>query len=101
VTTPAPDLPFATRPIRPDLATTLQQLKPGQKIKITQRVRVGDKSWTTEITGTFRALGSLATGISTDRIPHDDIIVPTLHFIKENQELSSVTLDEQTQIVIL
>jgi len=43
----------------------------------------------------------LVTGISTDRLPKDDIIVPTLHFLKDNQELSSVALDENSRVEIL
>ena len=40
----------------------------------------------------------LATGISTDRVPEDDIVVVTVHFTKENGELSSITLDDSSQI---
>jgi hypothetical protein len=43
----------------------------------------------------------LATGLSTDRVPEDDIIVPTVHFTKDNGELSSITLDEHTRIEVL
>jgi hypothetical protein len=95
------ELPFTTRTIRPELAAVLQKLRPGQRLRITQRVRVGDHVWTTTLTGVFRKLSSLATGISTQRDPHDDIVVPTLHFTKDNQELSSVALDEHSKIEIL
>jgi hypothetical protein len=43
----------------------------------------------------------LATGLSTDRVPEDDIIVPTVHFTKDNGELSSITLDEHSRIEVL
>ena len=94
-------IPSATRPVEPALAALLRSLKPGQRIRITQRVRVGLKQWTTTVTGTFRELNYLATGLATDRVPEDDIIVPIVHFTKENGELSSVTLDENSQIEIL
>src|SRR5207245_757561 len=92
---------IATRNLRPELAAVLQQLRPGQRIRITQTVRVGLRSWTANITGTFRELKSLATGLATDRGPEDDIVVPLLCFSKDNGELSSVTLDEHTKIEIV
>jgi hypothetical protein len=96
-----PDLPFTTRPIPAPMAEVLHRLQPGQRIRITQTIRVGSLSWTTTVTGVFRALQSLATGIATDRVPRDDIIVPTVHFLKDNQELSSVALDENSKLEIL
>jgi len=80
---------------------TLKKLQPGQRLRITQTVRVGSLSWPAVITGTFRRLDSLATGIATQRVPRDDILVGVLHFTKDNQEMSSVTFDENTHIEIL
>jgi hypothetical protein len=97
----SPAVPYTSRPIRADLLAVLGQLKPGMKIKITQTVRVGLKSWPAVVTGTFRHVDSLATGLATERDPHDDIIVPIVHFTKENGELSSVALDENTQIELV
>ena len=101
MTEPAPDLPFTTMKIKPELAAILRQLRAGQKLRVTQTVRVGSKSWPAVVTGTFRHLSSLATGISTQRLPQDDIIVPTLHLTKDNQELTSLALDEHTRIEVL
>ena len=100
MSTPA-NLVSSTRPIAPALQALLQSLKPGQKIRITQTVRVGVKSWTTTTTGTFRAVHYLATGLATERVPEDDIVVVTVHFTKENGELSSVCLDERSQIELI
>ena len=90
-----------SRPIVPALWSVLQSLQPGQRIRITQTVRVGLKSWPATVTGTFRDLRTLATSLATDRVPEDDIIVATLHFTKDNGELSSVTLDEHTKVEIV
>jgi len=49
------------------------------------------------VIGTFRHLDSLATGLATERVPEDDIIIPIVHFTKDNGELTSVTLDEQSK----
>jgi hypothetical protein len=89
---------FATRPIRPELQALLDGLQPGQRLRITQTVRVGMKSWPAVVTGTFRHVDSLATGLATDRVPADDIVVPIIHFTKDNGELSSIALDENTVV---
>ena len=91
----------STRPIDPALAAVLRSLKPGQRLRITQTIRVGFKQWTTTVTGIFRALNYLATGLATERVPQDDIVVVTVHFIKDNSELSSVTLDEQSKVEVV
>jgi hypothetical protein len=94
--------PSATRPVRPELARLLQSLKPGQPIRIIQRVRVGSTAtWQAPVDGTFRHVNFLATGLATDRVPEDDIVVVTVHFTKANGELSSITLDENSQIEVL
>jgi len=94
-------LPSSTRPVRPELAALVKSLQPGQRIRITQTVRVGRESWPATVEGTFRGTDYLATGLATQRVPEDDIIVPMVHFTKDNRELSSVTLDEHSKIEIL
>jgi len=96
--TPAvPGLVPTTHPLLPQTVAVLAQLKPGDRIRITHTVRItSTHHWKTTVTGTFRALQSLITGLATDRLPQDDVIVPTVHFTKDNGELSSVALDEQT-----
>lgn len=93
-------IPSATRPVRPALAALLRDLKPDQRIKITQTVRVGAKEWTTTVTGKYRGYDFLATGLSTHRVKADDIVVVSVHFTKDNGELSSVTLDEKSAIEV-
>jgi hypothetical protein len=97
--TPA-DLRLPTRPIDPNLVQVLRGLKPGQRIKVTQTVRVGSRKWTTTTEGAFRGVNYLATGLSTERVPEDDVVVPLVHFTKDNGELGTVTLDEHTQISV-
>lgn len=92
---------ITSRPIRPDLIDVLGKLQPGQRIRITQTVRVGLKSWPAIVTGTFRGLNTLVTGLATDRVPEDDIIVATIHFTKDTGELSSVAVDENTNVEIV
>jgi len=90
-----------TRIIDPALQALLGALKVGQRIKITHAVRVGDRTWSAVREGTFRDLNYLATGLSTDRVPADDIVVPTIHFTKDGGELSSMSLDENTKVELM
>ena len=95
---PAITVTSATGKIRPELANFLASLQPGQTIKITQSIRVGARKWTTTTGGVYRGLDYLATGLATQRVPEDDIVVPVVHFTKENGELSSISLDEHTKV---
>jgi hypothetical protein len=78
-----------------------ENLRPGQRVKITQRVRVGLRSWPATVTGTVREVQLLITGLATERAADDLVAVPTVHFVKDNGELSSITVDENTQIEVL
>ena len=100
MTTPA-TITSPTRRITAAQIAILRALQPGQKIKVVQTVRVGSRKWTTEVTGHFRTLNYLATGVTTERIPEDDVIVPMLHFTKENGELTSIAVDENSVISVV
>jgi hypothetical protein len=101
--TPSPStMPSSTRPVRAALAAVLRSLKPGQRVRITQTVRMNcRREWKTTVEGTFRGVNYLATGIATQRVPADDIVVVTVHFTKDNGELSSVTLDDHSEIAVV
>lgn len=90
-----------TRRISQQQIDLLRSLTAGQKVRITQTVRVGAKKWQTTVDGEFRGLKYLATGVTTDRVPEDDVIVPTLHFTKPNGELSSIAVDENSVIAVI
>lgn len=92
------DLMLPTKQLDPAVKQLVMSLKPGDKIRIVQKIRVGAKTWTATAAGTFRDVNYLSTGLSTDRVPEDDIVVPTIHFTKDNGELSSVSMDENTQV---
>ena len=92
------DIVSTTRRLDPALVKLLQSLNAGDAIRVTQTVRVGAKTWTTTADGTFRGINYLATGVTTDRVPEDDIVVPTVHFLKANGELTSISIDEKTAV---
>jgi hypothetical protein len=94
----SPPITSATQKVNQQLADLLAALTPGQRIRITQRVRVGARTWPAKVEGVFRSVDYLATGLATERVREDDIVVPVVHFTKANGELTSVTIDEHTKI---
>src|ERR1700710_2356213 len=102
MTQPTSPLLSATRRIDPKLVELIRVLTPGQRIRITQTVRVGSTgTWPAVVEGVYRNVNYLSTGLSTDRVPEDDIVVVAVHFTKDNDELSSITLDERSQIELV
>ena len=100
--TNARKFPYTTRPIPAEVMARLEQLQPGQRVRITQTVKVGStKTWTFSVEGAFRHADSLATGLATDRLRQDDIVIPVIHFTKDNHEMSSVAVDEHTNIEVV
>ena len=88
-----------TRRIDPALVEFLRSLKPGDAIRVTQTVRIGARKWETTVEGAFREIAYLKTGITTERVPEDDLVVPLVRFTKPNGELTSISLDEKTKVV--
>jgi hypothetical protein len=87
-----------TRRLDPALVELLRGLKPGDRIRLTQAVRVGSRKWEATTDGTFREIAYLETGVTTDRVKEDDIVVPVVRFTKPNGELSSISIDENTRV---
>lgn len=87
-----------TRTLDAGILNTLKSLKVGDRITVTQTVRVGAKTWPAEATGVYRGINYLSTGVTTERVKEDDIVLPTVHFTKDNGELASICLDEHTKL---
>ena len=85
-----------TRKLEPALLDLLKSLSAGDRIRVVQKVKCGHKAWTAEAIGAFRGINYLSTGVTTERVKEDDIILPTVHFTKDNGELTSICLDEHT-----
>ncbi|WP_439629893.1 hypothetical protein [Gemmata sp.] len=88
-----------TRRLDPAQVDVIRGLRPGDKIRVTQQVRVGAKKWDATAEGEFRGIAYLETGVTTERVKEDDLVVPVVRFTKPNGELSSITLDEHTRVV--
>ena len=60
----------ASRLLDPGVVKLVQVLQPGDRIRITQSVRVGhQRQWTTTVEGGFRNVNYLAVGLTTERAP--------------------------------
>jgi hypothetical protein len=90
-----------TRRLAPDFVKLLRSLKPGDSIRIVQTIRVGSRKWESRTDGVFREIAYLQTGITTERVKEDDLVVPIVRFTKPNGELSSISIDENTQVTRL
>jgi hypothetical protein len=87
-----------TRRLDPKFVELLRSLKPGDSIRIVQTVRVGSRKWNATAEGKFRGIAYLETGITTERVKEDDLVVPVVRFTKPNGELSSISLDEHSKV---
>jgi hypothetical protein len=67
-------------------------------IKVTQTVRVGAKRWEAVAEGAFNGVAYLETGVTTERVEEDDLVVPVVKFTKANGERSSISIDENTRV---
>jgi hypothetical protein len=97
----AKSIHLPTRELSEGVLNTLKSLKAGDRIKVVQTVRVGAKTWPAEAVGVYRGINYLSTGVTTERVKEDDIVLPTVHFTKDNGELASICLDEKTTITKL
>ena len=94
----AENIVLPTRRLDPAQADLLKSLKAGDRIKVVKTVRVGAKKWEATAEGVFRDLGYLQTGITTERVKEDDLVVPVVRFTKPNGELTSISIDENTKV---
>ena len=102
MSTARPDrIVLPTRRLDPALVELLRGLNPGDRIRVIQTVRVGARKWEATTDGTFREIAYLETGVTTDRVKEDDLVVPVVRFTKPNGELSSISIDEHTRVTKL
>jgi hypothetical protein len=87
-----------TRRLDPAQVELLRSLKPGDRVRLVQTVRVGSRTWPAQTDGVFRSIAYLETGVPTERIMADDLVVPVVRFTKPNGELTSIAIDENTKV---
>lgn len=77
-----------------------EALRPGDRVKITQRVKVGQKVWTTTVTGTVERTERRREGLNVKR-NFDDKAFADLILLKKDgpvPEETTVALDEFTRV---
>ena len=92
---------YASRPPKPEVLAVLEKLQPGQRINITQIVRVGIQDLAGRRHRRLSPRRFLGDRPGDRAYAPDDIIVPVVHFTKDNQEMSSIAVDEHTKIEIV
>jgi hypothetical protein len=77
-----------------------EALQPGDRVKITQRVRVGSQSWTTSVTGTVERTERRREGLNVKRNFDDKAFADLIVLRKDGEiaEVTTVTLDEWTRV---
>lgn len=77
-----------------------EALRPGDHIKITQRIKVGLKVWTTSVTGSVERIERRREGLAVKRNYDDKAFADLIVLKKEGPvaEETTVALDEYTQI---
>jgi hypothetical protein len=79
---------------------SFEALKPGDHVKITQRIKVGLKIWTTTVTGTVERTERRREGLAVKRNFDDKAFADLILLRKDGPagEETTVAMDEYTQI---
>lgn len=86
----------------PDARAVFNSLGEGDRIKVTQVVRVGSRRWTTTTSGTVVSHSRLRSGLHFDRAADDPVFTDTILLERDaDGELTTVSLDEQTTLELL
>jgi hypothetical protein len=84
-----------------DARSVFASLREGDRIKVTQEVRVGSRRWRTTTTGTVVKTERLRSGLHFNRAADDPVYSDTILLKRDDGELTTVNLDEQTQLEVL
>jgi ribosomal protein L19 len=75
-----------------------EALRPGDQIRVTQRIKVGLKVWTTNVAGTVEKIERRRNGLHVKRNFDDAAFQDLILLRKPDGEQTTVTLDEFTLI---
>ena len=84
----------------PSTIIPFESLQPGDHVKITQRVKVGLRIWTTAVTGTVERTERRREGLAVKRSFDDKAFADIILLKKDGPagEETTVTMDEYTHI---
>lgn len=80
---------------------TTFQYSPGTRVRVTHKVRIGSKHWTTQVVGTveregLRPVGGMEMGGKSLYCSQ-----PTLRLRLEDGEITTLALDENTHVEVI
>jgi hypothetical protein len=84
----------------PTTLIPFEQLKPGDRVAVTQRIKVGQKIWTTSVTGTVERTERRRAGLNVKRSFDDKAYADLIVLRKDGAagDETTVTLDEWTHV---
>ena len=85
----------------PKTLLRFEELKPGDHVQITQRIKVGQKIWHTKVAGKVERTERRRNGLHVTRADDDYAFQDVILLRKDGQntdEETTVALDEYTQI---
>ena len=78
----------------PDSIAVFEQLAPGDQVEVTHEVKVGFRSWTSTTTGTVVRKDRRRHSLHHSRNFDDKVFSDVLVLRREDGELTTITLDE-------
>jgi hypothetical protein len=84
--------------VEPASRELFARLKPGDRVEIVHEVKVGSKVWTTTTVGTVVQTERRRHGLHFRRNQDDKVFSDVITLRRDDGELSTVTLDEFTQL---
>lgn len=85
----------------PTTLETFQQLQPGDLVEVDHEVKVGFRTWQTKTTGVVVRCERRRHGLHYHRHWDDKVFSDTLVLRRDDGELTTVTLDEFSQLKIV
>jgi hypothetical protein len=82
----------------PPALETFATLKPGDRVEVTHEIKVGFRHWTAKTIGTVVALDRRRHSLHFNRNFDDKVYSDVLILRRDDGELTTITLDEFTEL---
>ncbi len=82
----------------PSVYETVRSLIPGDRVEVVHEVKVGFRRWTTTTQGTVERIDRRRHGLHYQRHADDKVFSDILVLRRDDGELTTVTIDEFTQV---
>ena len=85
----------------PEAIEVFQSLRPGDRVELKHRVKVGFQTWTSITVGTVVQTERRRHGLHRDRNPDDKVFSDVLLLRRDDGELTTLTLDEFSDLRVI